>query len=140
MSDTVLYLILLFFLLIFSAFFSGTETAVMSINRYRLRHKAQKGDKTSQKILDMIKNPEKFLALVLIGNNLVNIAASSIATILSIKYFGDYAIAVATFGLTFIGINCKQIISRYKFSHDHMSAVNFCYEYHNKNYYFYFRY
>ena len=92
MSDTVLYLILLFFLLIFSAFFSGTETAVMSINRYRLRHKAQKGDKTSQKILDMIKNPEKFLALVLIGNNLVNIAASSIATILSIK----------TFGLTFI--------------------------------------
>ena len=102
MSDTVLYLILLFFLLIFSAFFSGTETAVMSINRYRLRHKAQKGDKTSQKILDMIKNPEKFLALVLIGNNLVNIAASSIATILSIKYFGDYAIAVATFGLTFI--------------------------------------
>ena len=102
MSDTVLYLILLFFLLIFSAFFSGTETAVMSINRYRLRHKAQKGDKTSQKILDMIKNPEKFLALVLIGNNLVNIAASSIATILSIKYFGDYAIAVSTFGLTFI--------------------------------------
>ena len=168
MSDTVLYLILLFFLLIFSAFFSGTETAVMSINRYRLRHKAQKGDKTSQKILDMIKNPEKFLALVLIGNNLVNIAASSIATILSIKYFGDYAIAVATFGLTFIVlIFCeitpktiaalkpeliankssvvisflmKQIISRYKFSHDHMSAVNFCYEYHNKNYYFYFRY
>ncbi len=102
MSDTVLYLILLFFLLIFSAFFSGTETAVMSINRYRLRHRAQKGDKTSQKILEMIKNPEKFLALVLIGNNLVNIAASSIATILSIKYFGDYAIAVATFGLTFI--------------------------------------
>ena len=101
-SDTLVYIILLFILLVLSAFFSGTETAVMSINRYRLKHRAQKGDKKAQNILNMIKNPEKFLALVLIGNNLVNICASSIATILSLKYFGDYAIAVATFGLTFI--------------------------------------
>ena len=102
MMNTAIYLILLFLLLILSAFFSGTETAVMSINRYRLKHRAQKGDKKAQNILNMTKSPEKFLALVLIGNNLVNISASSIATILSLKYFGDYAVAIATFGLTFV--------------------------------------
>ena len=85
MMNTAIYLILLFLLLILSAFFSGTETAVMSINRYRLKHRAQKGDKKAQNILNMTKSPEKFLALVLIGNNLVNISASSIATILSLK-------------------------------------------------------
>lgn len=101
-NSTILYIIVLILLLIFSAFFSGTETAVMSINRYRLRHKAQKGDKKAKKILDMIKNPDKFLALVLIGNNLVNIAASSIATWLALHFWGDYGIAIATFGLTLI--------------------------------------
>lgn len=101
-SEPWLLLIFLILMLILSAFFSGTETSVLSLNRYRLKHKANKGDKVAKKLFSMISKPDKFLVLVLIGNNLVNICASSIATILALEYCGNYAIAISTFGLTLI--------------------------------------
>lgn len=86
--------------LIGSGFFSGTETSFMAVNRFRLKHKAQKGDKKAERVMKLLENPDRFLVLVLIGNNLVNILASSIATILAMHYFGQYGFAMATFFLT----------------------------------------
>lgn len=94
--------IILIILIFCSAFFSGTETSFMAINRFRIRHKAIKGDKQAIRIMKMLKHPDRFLVLVLIGNNLVNICASAIATVLAIRYCGDYGVAVATFCLTAI--------------------------------------
>ncbi|MBD1389176.1 DUF21 domain-containing protein [Neiella sp. HB171785] len=91
----------LFGLIIISAMFSSSETGMMSINRYRLRHQAKQKHKGARRVLSMLERPDRLLGLILIGNNLVNIMASSIATVLSLRVFGDYGIAVATFGLTF---------------------------------------
>ena len=93
---------ILIVLIIISALFSGSETGMMSINRYRLMHKAKHQNKSAIRVLQMLERPDRLLGLILIGNNMVNILASSIATVLCMRYFGDYAIAVATFGLTFL--------------------------------------
>jgi Mg2+/Co2+ transporter CorB len=80
---------LLALLLIVSAFFSGSETAILSLNRYRLRHRASEGDKTASRLLRMLGRPDRLLGVILIGNNFVNILAASIATILSINLLGE---------------------------------------------------
>jgi Mg2+/Co2+ transporter CorB len=80
---------LLALLLIVSAFFSGSETAILSLNRYRLRHRASEGDKAASRLLRMLGRPDRLLGVILIGNNFVNILAASIATILSINLLGE---------------------------------------------------
>ncbi|WP_092591527.1 HlyC/CorC family transporter [Pseudidiomarina indica] len=95
-------LIILGGLLLLSAFFSGSETGMMSVNRYRLRHLAQQGQPGAQRIQAMLAKPDRLIGLILIGNNLVNIAASAIATILCLRWFGDAGILIATFGTTLI--------------------------------------
>ncbi|WP_440904609.1 HlyC/CorC family transporter [Catenovulum sp. SX2] len=99
-TDTLL--IILGVLIFISAFFSSSETGMMSLNKYKLRHMSQSGDKTAQKVSQMLERPDRLIGLILIGNNLVNIAASSIATIICLRLFGDYGVAVATFGLTIV--------------------------------------
>lgn len=93
-------------LIVISALFSSSETGMMSINRYRLRHLAKQNHRVAKRVLDMLERPDRLLGLILIGNNLVNILAASIATILCMRLFGHYgtavASAIATFGLTFI--------------------------------------
>lgn len=90
-------------LLAISAFFSSSETGMMSLNRYRLNHRADSGEPgavRSRRLLDM---PERLIGVILIGNNLVNIAASAIATIIAIRLYPthqDLAIATATGVLT----------------------------------------
>ncbi len=93
-------LLTLLVLLLVSAFFSGSETGLMSINRYRLRHLAQNKHKSAMRVEALLKRPERLLGLILLGNNLVNILASSIATVLAIRLFGDLGIALATMVLT----------------------------------------
>lgn len=88
--------------MLLSAFFSGSETGMMSVNRYRLRHLAQQGQPGAQRIQAMLAKPDRLIGLILIGNNLVNIAASAIATILCLRWFGDAGILIATFGTTLI--------------------------------------
>ncbi len=88
-------------LVVVSALFSGSETGMMSINRYRLRHQAKQNNRGAKRVLAMLERPDRLLGLILIGNNMVNILASSIATVLCMRWFGDYGIAAATFGLTF---------------------------------------
>jgi len=98
---TGLFLILLV-LILFSGFFSGSETALMTMNRYRLRHRAEQGHrgaKLAQKLLD---RPDRLIGLILLGNNFVNILASSLATVIALRLGGENAIAVAAGLLTLI--------------------------------------
>ncbi len=80
---------LLALLIVFSGFFSGSETGMMSINRYRLNHKAKQGDKTAQRINRLLKRPDRLLGVILIGNNFVNNFAAAIATVIAIHYLGE---------------------------------------------------
>ncbi len=93
---------ILVFLIIASGFFSGSETGLMSLNRYRLRNlvnKKHKGATLAQKLLD---TPERLIGMILLGNNAVNILASAIATIIGMRLMGEAGIAVATAVLTVI--------------------------------------
>ena len=95
-------LVLLVLLIILSAFFSAAETALMSINRYRLRHKARMKKRSAILILRLLKRPDRLLGMILIGNNFCNILASAIATLLAIDFLGDKGIALSTILLTFL--------------------------------------
>ncbi|ASL27543.1 HlyC/CorC family transporter [Azotobacter chroococcum] len=95
------YLIgLLIFLLLCSAFFSSAETGLLSLNRYRLRHRAREGHRGAQRANALLKRPDRLLGTILIGNNFVNILASAIATVLATRLWGEAGIAIATLGLT----------------------------------------
>jgi Mg2+/Co2+ transporter CorB len=99
-----LYIILgvLVVLILLSAFFSSAETALMSLNKYRLRHLVRKGDKKAKRIHDMLKRPDRLISTILIGNNFVNILASSLVTIVVIQIWSDAAIPVSSLVLTFV--------------------------------------
>ncbi|MDZ7584356.1 MAG: HlyC/CorC family transporter [Thiobacillus sp.] len=91
-------------LLFLSACFSASETAMMAINRYRLRHAAETGHRGAMLTLSLLNQTDKLLGVILLGNNLVNIAAATLATIISIRLFGDsdLALSLATLLLTFL--------------------------------------
>ncbi len=93
---------MLVFLLLCSAFFSSSETGMLSLNRYRLRHRAKEGHRGAKRASALLERPDRLLGTILVGNNFVNILASSIATVLAIKFWGEAGIAVATIGLTII--------------------------------------
>ncbi|MFQ3176138.1 MAG: Mg2+/Co2+ transporter CorB [Psychromonas sp.] len=95
-------LITLGILIIISAYFSSSETSMMSLNRYRLRHLAKGKNKVAIRVENLLKEPDKLIGLILIGNNLVNILASAIATIIGQRLFGDAGIAMATGILTLL--------------------------------------
>lgn len=90
-------------LIVLSAYFSSSETGLMSINRYRLKHLANEGAPGAKRVEKLLAKPDRLIGLILIGNNLVNIAATSLATIICVRLYGDvYGPIVVTFGLTFI--------------------------------------
>ncbi|PID61205.1 MAG: magnesium/cobalt efflux protein [Gammaproteobacteria bacterium] len=89
-------------LILASGFFSGSETALMSLNRYRLRHQAREGEGRAIRTLKLLDNPDRLISLILLGNNFVNILASSIATVIALRLMGEAGIAVATALLTFV--------------------------------------
>ncbi|RUO78865.1 magnesium/cobalt efflux protein [Idiomarina tyrosinivorans] len=95
-------LVILVVLLLISAYFSGSETGMMSINRYRLRHLVQQQHAGAARVQYLLDRPDRLISLILIGNNLVNIAASAVATILCMRWFGDAGVLIATFGLTLV--------------------------------------
>ena len=92
----------LIFLIFVSGFFSGSETGLMSLNRYRLRHLADKKNKAAIRTQRLLERPEKLIGLILLGNNFVNILASAIATVIGLRLLGEAGIAVATGILTFV--------------------------------------
>ncbi len=97
-----LLLVILLCLLLLSAFFSGSETSVMAINRYRLRHMAETNHAGAKRVLALLQRPDRLIGVLLLGNNFVNILASSIATVLAIKWAGEAAIPLAATILTIV--------------------------------------
>ncbi len=97
-----LLFIVLFILLLLSAFFSSSETALMSLNKYRLRHLEQEGHPGAIRASQLLARPDRLIGLILLGNNFVNILASAIATIIGVKLYGENGIMIATFALTLI--------------------------------------
>ncbi|OUL59426.1 HlyC/CorC family transporter [Pseudoalteromonas ulvae] len=100
-STSTLFIILTILVLI-SGYFSSSETGMMSLNRYRLKHLEKENHKGALRVSALLKRPDRLIGLILIGNNLVNIAASAVATIIGMRLYGDVGIAIATFALTFI--------------------------------------
>jgi len=100
-STTTLFVIL-GLLILLSAFFSSSETGLMSLNRYRLKHLAEKGNRGAKLAQNLLDRPDRLLGLILLGNNFVNILASAIATFLALRLFGETGIAIATGLLTFV--------------------------------------
>ena len=91
-------ILVLFLLLILSAFFSISETSLMAVNRYRIRHLAEKGNRGAKQVLSLLNKTDKLLGTILLGNNVVNAALTALVTALAIKSFGndDQVIAFAT--------------------------------------------
>ncbi|MFV8816936.1 HlyC/CorC family transporter [Haliea sp. E17] len=89
-------------LILFSAFFSSSETGMMSLNRYRLRHLQKDHHRGAIRAGKLLDRTDRLIGLILIGNNLVNILASAIATVIAIRLWGDAGIAIATLGLTLV--------------------------------------
>ena len=87
-------------LLVLSALFSSSETALTTVNRIRIRTLAGQGDKRAMTLLAVLQNPEKMLSVILIGNNVVNLYASSLATTVTLSLFGSKLVGVATGILT----------------------------------------
>lgn len=93
---------LLVFLILLSGFFSSSETGLVSLNRYRLRHLVKSNHRGAKRAADLLERPDRLIGIILLGNNFVNILASSITTILAIRLFGDRAITIAAIILTFV--------------------------------------
>lgn len=93
----------LVFLIACSAFFSGSETGMMSINRYKLSHQAKQGDKAAKRITKLLQRPDRLLGVILIGNNFVNNLAAAIATVIAIHFLGEsLGPVIATLVLTLV--------------------------------------
>ena len=91
---------LLVVLLLLSAFFSGSETALMSLNRYQLRHKAREGNRGAKLAERLLQRPDRLLGLILLGNNLVNFTAASLVGVMAFQIGGQPAAAIGTVLLT----------------------------------------
>ncbi|BAZ94845.1 Mg2+ and Co2+ transporter CorB [Thiohalobacter thiocyanaticus] len=104
MADIPLSVLLgvLFFLIILSAFFSGSETGLMTLNRYRLRHLARGGNAGARRAQKLLERPDRLIGLILLGNNFVNILASALATVIALRLLGEAGIMVATALLTVV--------------------------------------
>ncbi|MBL4536946.1 HlyC/CorC family transporter [Actinobacillus pleuropneumoniae] len=99
-------------LLFLSAFFSSSETGLMSLNRYKMRHLAESGHKGAKLAEKLLNKTDVLLSLVLICNNLVNIAASAIATMIGMRLAGDAGVAIATGALTFVMLVFSEILPK----------------------------
>ncbi len=89
-------------LLVLSAFFSGSETGLMTLNRYRLRHLAKAGHRGAMRAAKLLERPDRLIGLILLGNNFVNILASALTTIIALRLGGEGALAIATGVLTLL--------------------------------------
>ena len=79
--STTTLIVTLIIMVVISAYFSGSETGMMTLNRYRLRHLAKQGARRARRVEKLLQKPDRLISLVLIGNNLVNILASALGTI-----------------------------------------------------------
>ena len=100
--STASLFITLAILILLSGFFSGSETALMTLNRYRVKSLADKGHKGAKLALRLLSRPDRLLGLILLGNNIVNIFAATIATVIALRLYGEIGIAIAPLVLAFV--------------------------------------
>lgn len=100
--DGTWQIISLIILLLFSAFFSASETALMTLSKIRIRHMVESEINGAELINKLVKNPSKLLGAILVGNNIANIGASALATSLAIRYLGDSGVGIATAAMTIL--------------------------------------
>ena len=96
-------------LVVLSAFFSGTETALMSLNRYRLRHQARSGHRGARVAEWLLQRPDRLIGLILLGNTSVNLGAAALTTIVALRVGGEGAILVGTLILTVVVLICGEV-------------------------------
>src|SRR6185369_12165900 len=98
-------------LLVLSAFFSIAETAMMAINRYRLKHLVSEGNRAALRVADMLKHTERLLGAILIGNTLVIAAASTLSSLVAVRLLGEdkIAYAIGTLAISFLIIVFSEI-------------------------------
>ncbi|MAA75504.1 MAG: magnesium/cobalt efflux protein [Salinisphaeraceae bacterium] len=96
-------------LIILSGFFSGSETGLMTLNRYRLKHLQKAGHGGARRAASLLERPDRLIGVILLGNNLVNIAASAVATIIGLRLFGELGILLATIFLTLVILICSEV-------------------------------
>jgi len=101
-ADVIIYSILLLILILFSAFFSCSETAYMRAHRFRIRRLADDGNVYAKRVEEILKEPGRLISMILLGSTFVNIMASAIATALFIAVFGERGIIYATIAMTVI--------------------------------------
>ncbi len=101
-TGDIFQLVFLVILLLLSAFFSSAETSLVTVNRIRMRTLAEDGNKKAKRVLQITDDSGKMLSAILIGNNIVNLSASSIATSLAIEFFGSVGAGIATGVLTIL--------------------------------------
>ena len=103
MNSDIVSLIIILICVMLSAYFSATETSFTSLNRIRMKNMAEKGDKRAELVLKLLENFDKLLSTILVGNNIVNIGLSSLATVLFIKLLGgDSGATVSTIVTTIV--------------------------------------
>ncbi len=99
-------------MVVISAYFSGSETGMMTVNRYRLRHLAKQGHRSAKRVEKLLRKPDRLISLVLIGNNLVNILASALGTIVGMRLYGNAEVAIATGVLTFVVLVFAEVLPK----------------------------
>ncbi len=101
-SWILIELLVIAVLIVLSAFFSGSETALISVSKIRIRELADSGNRDAKRLVKLLENPEKFLAAILVGNNIVNVFASVLAANAALGIFGEPGIAIATGVMTLL--------------------------------------
>lgn len=102
MNQIYLLIAVLVFLVLVSAFFSASETSMMALNRYRLRHLVREKNQRAMKASLLLERPDRLLSVILIGNNFANILASAIATLIAVRFYGDLGALITSVFLTLI--------------------------------------
>lgn len=105
-------LIAIFVLIILSAFFSGSETALTAVSRSRMHQLAKKGDKRAGVVINLIEKRDRLIGALLIGNNLVNILASALATSFFLKFYGESGVVIATVVMTVIVVIFAEVMPK----------------------------
>ena len=108
----VLLFVVLLCLVLISGFFSGSEIGMMSLNRYRLRHLVKKNNKQAIRVNNLLLRPDRLLSVVIIGNTIANIVASTVATLIGQYLYGTYGVAIATALLSLVILVISEMVPK----------------------------
>lgn len=112
-----------------SAFFSSSETAMMALNKYKLKHLAKNNDKAAKRSLSLVSKPEKLLITILIGNTFANIFAGTVISSYSEDHFGDVGLLISTIVVTMLVLIFGEIIPK-SFAAVYPQRLAFPFHYH----------